>query len=561
MTKRDLLLLIPLALAALLVYTNGLKGEFLYDDLPWITKNRQVTGEQGIFTSSTPPGKEHLGLYRPVSMLSFRINYLLAGEFKPSSFHGTNLLIHVLVVAALFGLIRIVTQDRAGAFLGALLFAVHPVHVEAVTWLVGRAELLSFLFCLLAALFHFGARKRRLWVLPEAACFVLAALSKENALAFPLVLWILERWSYRKGDGFGRADTLRGYWIYAPLLIGVLILRYIVLGGLGPHIETAPFKDVTLVGRIEVAFASFAEYLRLFILPYPLKIFYHRSEIRDLTLIRLVLLLLFLGLLFLTLKKRNGLFGWLLWIPAALVTVLNLVPIGSPFAERFFYLPSAGGCAAAGLGIMTLIRFEKEKRGSHLSLWIPLIILLAFGLLTFARNPAFDNSFKLWKDAVSKNEEFAFPHYNLGECYLQAEIFEQQSLENRGALWEFHKSLALNPDHPYAFSAHYGLGIIYLERYFRLSHVNKEDTGDLIKGIQHHKKAIELAPPLYESNWKPMLALARAYFLRRGPDHVPLEEARDYARKAGLSGAPELEVRRLMNRFASIEGERDALDN
>ncbi|MFH2000977.1 MAG: hypothetical protein ABIK28_14945 [Planctomycetota bacterium] len=535
MQKREYLYLLPLVLITCTVFSNALTGEFLYDDKPYITDNPQVTGETrlgAVFLQSTPPDQPDLGLYRPFFVLTLRLNHFLSG-FKPSAFHGTNLFIHILATAALFFLIRRLSANPAGAFLGALLFAVHPVHVEAVTWIVGRAELLSCLFCLLAALMHFRTRPNPWLAVLEGVFFSAAILSKENAMAFPAVLWLLEYFTERERmSRLSVMKTLKGYWIYAVLVVGLFLLRYEVLGRLSPAIETAPFKDVGLPGRFEAALSSLAEYIRLFAFPHPLKIFYHISEIRDLNLSRWIILLASATLIVLAIRRKSRMLPWMLWVPFTLIPVLNVVPIGAVFAERFFYLPSVGACAALGIGMASLIRGEQDSRGTHISVWIPTAMALGFGIMTFARNPAFDNSYVLWKDATLKGEEFAFPHYNLGEAYFDKEIFEFQSPEVQGAVREFTESLRLKPDHPYAFSAHYRLGQYFQMKYSRVA----RETRYLRQAVDHYKESLRLAPPVLESKQKPALLLAQIPCVQGGFQLISLEQALGYLKLAESFG-------------------------
>jgi hypothetical protein len=555
MSRREYLYIIPLALACVVAYSNAFFGEFLYDDQPYVTKNPQVYGEEPltrIFTQSTPPDRPYLGLYRPLFVITLRWNHSLAG-FTPSAFHGTNILIHFLATAALFLLARRIMRDGAAAFLGALLFAVHPAHVEAVTWIVGRAELLSCLFCLLAALFHFKAKERPLFRLAEAAAFCLAVLSKENALAFPLVLWMLDAAANRDRDSWRTKPLLKGYWIYLVVIIGILALRYSVLGRLSPALETAPFRNATLLERSEAALSCLAEYLRLFLFPYPLKIFYHRTELQDLTLLRMAILAFFGALIFFSARRKNPILGWLLWIPAALLPVLNLVPIGAVFAERFFYLPSAGACVAAAVVLMTWIRKERRARGTHLSLWIPTLAVLLMAVLTLARNPAFDSSHNLWQDAVRKGGRFAFPHYNLGESYFEERVFEYQSPERQGAVRELRESLNLNPDHPYAFAAHYRLGQYYLMKYREYRKQGRHEIGLLEKAANHLETSLRMSPPMPESRRKTAWILVELAMEDEGARFIPKIKALEYLAIAEANGLAEDKVRLLREELERLE--------
>ncbi|MHC4945571.1 MAG: tetratricopeptide repeat protein [Planctomycetota bacterium] len=555
MPRREYLFIIPLALACLIAFSNAFFGQFLYDDQPYVTKNPQVNGEESltaIFKQSTPPDKSYLGLYRPFFVVTLRWNHGLSG-YKPSAFHATNLFIHFLAAGALFLLARHISRDGPAAFLGALLFAVHPAHVEAVAWIVGRAELLSCLFCLLAALLHFKAKEKPYLRFAEASAFILAALSKENALAFPLVLWILEAAAIRGRECFRIKQLIKGYWLYIAVILGLLVVRYSILGRLSPAVETAPFRHASLLERGEAALSCQAEYLRLFVFPYPLKIFYHRTELQDLTLLRVGILVLFGVLIFLAVKGKKPVLGWLLWIPAALLPVLNLVPIGAVFAERFFYLPSAGACVAAGIVLVAWIRKEHHARGTHLCVWIPTLIVLGLTILTLARNPAFDSSHNLWKDAVRKGGQFAFPHYNLGECYFEERVFEYQSPEKQGAVRELRESLALNPEHPYAFAAHYRLGQYYLMKYREYQKQGRREAGLLERAAIHLETSLRMSPPLPESLRKTAWILAELALEEDGMKFISREKALEYLALAEENGLADNKVRLLREELESRE--------
>jgi len=560
--RQDFLFAILLILAGILVYFNSLTGDFIYDDRIYVTKNTQVVDESPILSECTPANRYYLGLYRPLFTLTLRANYLMAG-LKPSVFHGTNAAIHIFCILSLFLLIRSLTKDRAGAFVGALLFAVHPVHVEAVTWITGRAELLSCFFCLLTALTHFNSTENRKLKLLEGVFFVLAVLSKENAMAFPLVIWLLEITDNRISKKSWIKETLIRYWFYLPLLAGLIYIRIAVMGRFGPDIETAPFKDVDLPNRIEAAFSSLAEYLRLNVFPHPLKIFYHITELQNLTWMRGAILAAFALLIVFAFKKKKSIAGWLLWIPASLLTVLNIIPIGAVFAERFAYLPSAGACAAAGLVITSLIRKEHSKRSTHLTVWIPTVFILCFSVLTIARNPVLKDDLSLWKDAVEKGGEFAYTHYNLGEFYALENKWEYQSPQSPGAFIELKKSLQIRADHPYAYSAHYRLGEYYLSVKYKslITRYSKtappgisNDLKEFLRQAAFHLDAsIKIGPRHMESNlWKPLLLYARIPLYWGGLEAVPLEKAMNCLEMAEKLGAPPQDLKPIKSELEDM---------
>jgi len=134
------------------VYVNTIKNGFVYDDNDLILRNPQVkkASVQEIF--STPFwGERKFGLWRPITILSFRLNYLMKG-FSASLFHLTNIILHSLTVLILYFFLLRVTGKYELSFVSSLIYAVHPVHTEAVAWIVGRSEILATLFSLLCFL-------------------------------------------------------------------------------------------------------------------------------------------------------------------------------------------------------------------------------------------------------------------------------------------------------------------------------------------------------------------------------------------------------------------------
>lgn len=555
MTRKDYIFLCLLGLSAVVVFFNGLTGEFIYDDHSYVLENPQVAGGEAIFTKPSPSDRPELGLYRPLVVLSYRLNWLIAG-FGPAAFHGTNIALHALVTLAVYLIVRLLMErfsppaagSREAAFLSALLFAVHPLHAEAVAWIVGRAELMATLFCLATFLFHLASHRRRWLLIPAGVCFLAACLSKENAFVFPVMLLLFDLFA----GVFGQGRSRRAAWwggaalgLYGAILALVVALRYGALGAFGPDIALAPYRDASLVERIPVALSILAESLRVCVLPLGLRIFYHASEMLELTLTRLVILASFGGLLFFVLWKRRlvGVF-WLLWIPVTLVTVLNIVPIGAVFAERFVYLPSVGFCALGGIGLSTLCGWRSQTQGFKNALWVPVAVVLLFGSWCLLRTPVYHDPVSLWEDAVSK-ADFPYTHYNLGESYFERDIIEYMSPDRPGAVFALKRSLSLDPDHPYAFAAHFTLGRYYL--------IEKND----LRTAAHHlgetvgkSQTIESHPRLAEA----FATLAQIALETRG-EVVAVDDALRYIAAAERAGFRPGEMELLKEKIETLKRE------
>ncbi len=217
-------------LAGLLVGLPSIGNDFVYDDHFIVQENpriRDLTDLRAIFlTDWWKPleddedailGKKRDRLYRPLTMFTFALNYAAHG-LDPRGFHLTNVLMHALVCGLVWRLVLRLFDDPLLAFWSALLFAVHPVHAEAVANVVGRAEILTTLFLLIALLVLLTGRSG-----PTAArlvaslpLFLAALLCKESTISYVPIALILLFWCYRMS---GKRLALAGAGLALPLLI------------------------------------------------------------------------------------------------------------------------------------------------------------------------------------------------------------------------------------------------------------------------------------------------------------------------------------------------------
>ncbi|PYP32669.1 MAG: hypothetical protein DMD49_05400 [Gemmatimonadetes bacterium] len=340
-TKR---LYVAVGACAVIVYLGALWNRWAWDDVPIIVYNPLLLSPSAIwraFISSYWPRQMGGGLYRPLTIATYALDLRIGAV---AWFHAVNLLWHAAASVAVAALARRWSGDRA-ALVAGLLFAVHPVHVEAVANIVGRAELMAALFTVLAV---YGAliRDKPWWSLAAFAC---GLLSKENAAVVPgLVAW---GWIVGLARPAGRRMALYvASWV--ALLAAYAALRWAVL-----H----PFARITGMAAVFIgasplqmrltAIAALADVARLLVFPLTLRVDYSPAER---TLVTSLLDPRFLAgfACFATWAVLIGLswrsarqvaaFG-LGWIGIALLPVANLVfPVGVLVAERTLYLPSAG---------------------------------------------------------------------------------------------------------------------------------------------------------------------------------------------------------------------------
>jgi tetratricopeptide (TPR) repeat protein len=357
---------IACALGVIAAYGNALHDRFVWDDVPLIQQDDRLRsfGRLGdIFASDFFARSEEAvkyGYYRPLVTTSYLLDRSMHG-LAPRAFHVTNLILHFACTVLVYAVgIRVLALPRIAALAGALLFAVHPVHTESVTWISGRTDVLATCFVLGALLAHAAAllppagaspqasrRRRNALVALAALLLVLGLLSKELAIAFPVLVLIAS---------LGRMPLRRALYSTLPYLAVIaayLVVRFAIL-----QVETnRPIGVALPVYALTLARTFFAYAGELF-WPFPLSAYIQNPWVEGFSWIAALALLGCIGygaLAFALYRRGRCLAAQLmLGFAASLAPVSNLVHISGPpdmgfvMAERFLYLPSMFFCLGAG---------------------------------------------------------------------------------------------------------------------------------------------------------------------------------------------------------------------
>lgn len=335
---------------ALVVYLGALGNRFAMDDLPLVVRNPLVQSVSGMWQAFAAPfWPPDFGghMYRPLAVATWALDQRVDGA---RWFHLVNLLWHAAACVAVAALTRRFADDRS-ALVAGLLFAVHPVHVEAVANVAGRTELMAALFVVLGV-YAALARGSLAW---SAAAWILALLSKENAAVLPAL--VVYGWAL----GLGRPTRRRMLAFGATWLViglGYAALRWNVLEPYARFQSVAPtFLGQTPLSIRLTSVGELADVARLLVFPLTLRVDYSPDErtlvasLFDPTLLAgVVCFVIWATLLALAWRRGRRLeaFG-LGWIGIAFLPVANIVfPAGFVLAERTLYLPSAGLVLAGG---------------------------------------------------------------------------------------------------------------------------------------------------------------------------------------------------------------------
>ena len=429
-----------LAIVAM-VYGNILVNQFVMDDELYIVRNAQVVDPtlRGLFSPNIVSS-----VYRPFTFATFALNWKHSGP-EPIEYHLFNLVLHAAVACLLYILLQELLggspEAKTVAFAAALLYAVHPIHTEAVDWAVGRAELLAAGFIFAGWILHL-----RNYTVASLACFAISLLSKESAVAFlPLLIlgdYAIAKWKPR----------IR-YALVGGLTVAYLGLLWKMQGGRfgQPDITTIdnPLASLPAGWRILNALRVAWKYAGLQFYPAALSVDYSFNQIpvyRDWrhTLPAALAAIAVAGIWIWAMRKRQV--GWALagsiYFAGFATTANILMPTGTIMGDRLAYLPSAGFCLLLAL-CWNWLRQKKEK----LAWGVLAAIVLVLSAKTVVRNRDWKNALTLYSSGVLASPNSARMHANLATAYLNS---NQLELADK----EFQASLRIFPDSPETLSTY-----------------------------------------------------------------------------------------------------------
>ena len=410
------------AACALLAYTNNLDNGFTYDDRFIIEQNPLVQNLDwwGLLTSSYWGDIVSAGLYRPLTLLSFGVNRALGASAL--GFHLVNNLLHAGASVLVLVATRSLGARRFVALAAGLLFALHPIQTEAVDSIVGRAEILAFVFAL-GAFVVFVRGNNPITV---GGLFFLALCSKESA-AFAAPLFALY-WLF-----FERRNLVS----IVGAVVAYAALRVAILGSFGIEGREIGFLDnplagAPLVARISGALILLAEYAKRIVWPVTLSADYSYNQIPLVSDVRVFAGLALAACLGLLAWKKRGLVGF-----AALALLLPITgflhiffPLGTLFAERLMYLPLFGAVLLVACGLAAL------PRGP----WLLGVLLVLNAVRVVSRNPDWRDNETLFRRTVQTSPQSARSHFLLGAELLELERFAE-------AAASFETGLSIAPQH------------------------------------------------------------------------------------------------------------------
>ena len=491
-------------LLTLVAYSPSLRGGFSWDDDLLITQNRMVKARDGLyrfwFTAEAPD-------YRPVTWSLWWLEWR-CWDGRPLGYHVVNVVLHAVTAVLVWLILR--RLNIPGAWLAALVFAVHPVNVATVAWISEQKNTLSMLFYALAIFLYlrFDEEGRWAWYGWSLASFLVALLTKTAVVMLPFVLL---------GCAWWRHERVR----WKDLLCDIPFF----LPSLGMGIVTIVQHQRALAGAIVQAGGGAARlatagwvpwfYLSKALLPVNLMVIYPRWEVDPTRWVSYVPGTLLVGCLVASWWNRKT------WGRAVLFGLgyflVTLFPVLGFFDQSFYYYSWVADHWQyySIIGIIALVVAAGEKicrtmyqRNRRVDVPVPfgaelvgITALIVLGAATWSRCCIYADNATLWRDNLAKNPSAWVAHNNLGNALRQVGKLSE-------AVAHFEEALRLNPDYA---QAHNNLGAALWQK------------GESREAVDHYERALQLKPDYAEA--RNNLAIAQAQLGKYPAAVADFEEA------------------------------------
>ena len=439
-----------ISLSVFAAYSNVFSNHFLFDDGPLITDNELLRSWKSfgqLLISSTTAGA-HIagGFFRPIQDFIYLFIYQLAG---PSifAFHLLNVSLHAINGCLVYKLGTKLNFNKWGAFVGAALWALHPLHTEAITYMSGTADPLYVSFCLLGLILLLPDFTRQK-ILLSVPVFILALLSKETAVIFPMLAMSCIYLISKKRLAPQSYLCTWPLWVVAAFY---LMWRLSAADLNGPQNYSHVFAErggplTDYAGHISLRFytslATLPAYFSLILWPTHLhmeRIFSIFQKFWNPPVLIGSFMLILMGAQVIWGKGRRGLslcWGFVWFLIAQFPNAGIFFPTNSLFLEHWMYLPTIGlflGVTETGWATLSEKRFKKMEPFAIGGL----VTLAAFlGFLTYNQNAVWKDPISFYKNIINYGEASSRAHSNLALSYMEAGSLDE-------AIEEFHKAIAI----------------------------------------------------------------------------------------------------------------------
>lgn len=470
-----------------IAYWRVLHNEFItFDDTDYVTVNmvvRQGLTFKGFLWSFTA---FHAGNWHPLTWLSHMLDIELF-DLNPMGHHATSLLLHVANSLLLCALLYRLTGYVGRSLVVALLFAIHPLHVESVAWVAERKDVLSTFFWFLTMAAYTGYARNRCLTryLAVAALFALGLMAKQMLVTLPLIFLLMDYWPLdRPSPPLSRLLAEKVPFLLMSAMASIITLR--AQDAAGALVHGTGHSILLSAGN---ALISYVKYIGKMLWPSDLALFYPFDP-ATLTPIRVAGAIVLLGVITgcviaLRGKRPYLVFGWF-WYLITLLPVIGFIKVGSQaMADRYTYIPLTGlffmivwgGAEMAG----------KWRYGLRIGVCGAALVIVTLFVLTVEQIRYWHNSYDLYTHALTVISGNWLAHNNMG-------ILLAQNYRNDEAIYQFQESVRLNPNGAEGFR---NLGNVY------------QMVGRNVEAIGAFREAVRINPKDVESHFQ----LGYAYLL------------------------------------------------
>lgn len=485
----NFILIILLGLVGFGIYANALNGDFLIDDQSGILNNERIHDINTYFSNF----KIHLGVLYDIARL---FHWQISGD-NPFYYHLFDILAHVGCVILLFVLCNLLFNNKALSFLSSFIFAVHPIHTEAVSWISGANYVYSTIFFMAAFVFYIKSARNRLplggrfisnevksnksilYLLLATISFSLCLLTGNTAATLP-IMFILYELFFRERDIQDLSSRrFRIIFLFLILLISVIfVVSFFVARNKYIHLIFS-FRGFNY---LIVAAKAFVYYLKILYLPLARGLYhpfaFNTTDIQNISpaLFLSIVVLIITAVSFFKCKRnlKPVSFG-IMWFFVTYLPYSNIIPICNIISERYLYLPSVGFSiimAALFLKVWEIINRKAQYRRvlRYISIVAVTLFLGSYATLTIRRNYDYHNIITYWRSNINN-----FPDGYIVYNNLAGTFYAMGDLNNAEAYC--YTTLMVNQNQPHVWC---NLGKIY------------GDIGDFKQARWCYKEAIKI---------------------------------------------------------------------
>lgn len=524
----EFILLLLLVVCICFIYTNSIKGPFVFDDIPNIQDNPQIRLTKLTLDGIISAGFESLSSNRSVANISFALNYYF-NRYDVAGYHLVNILMHIITGIILFYFIKVTFEllnpqnlklpfeknappDKRNllihnsinssistsqhsisptsadlvfiSFFTTLIWLVHPVQTQTISYIVQRMNGMAAMFYILSFLFYVKARlaktKRKKYTLFLGCILsgILSLGSKEIAATLPFFIFLYEWFFFQEVS----LKWLKRNSIYfLCIFLFIILLAFFFLGSnpIKVILSTYNTRDFTLWQRVLTEFRVVIYYISLLIFPHPMRLnLLHdftisHSFIDPITTLFSIIAIAGFIVMAIWLAKRERLLSFcMLWFLGNLAIESSIIGLEIIFEHRN-YLPSMFFILIL---VVSVRRFINSK-------WLGGVLLCAVAIIlsgwTYQRNMVWSDDVSLWEDCVKKSPHKFRQHYSLGIVLARKGNIDD-------AIKHYRTALKIKPDHA---KAYYGLGNALARR------------GDAEAAIYNYRQALGINPGYFEASY------------------------------------------------------------